>query len=145
MTPNELLEETIAYYANHPRGTQSVSPDENACQYRTMDGAMCAVGRCLDWDNMPEEDAAWMSANSPTVLSLHDKVSPSGVRGLGALKGKYKDIPRQVWSHMQRLHDRTDHWEPNPANPLGNVLTADGLAWLRELRLLHYYYPLPTA
>ena len=91
-TKSDVLEETLEYYLiqNNRRGSSGLR--KGNCSYRTREGFMCAVGRCL------------------TTVGLN--MAPMGSvvacpEVLNGLRPEYMHLKgdQQFWSDLQDLHD----------------------------------------
>lgn len=90
----ETLNETIAAYKSDTRAVGVTGK----CQYKTMTGLMCAVGRC-----MTDPGAVPPAPNSVHVLSKDGLLE-------GLLKPEYQGFPPTFWASLQRLHDSGLNW-----------------------------------
>lgn len=92
----DFLQETVDYYSEDVsrRATKN-----SKCLYKTGDGRMCAVGRCLD----PEKYELWMEGNS---VELSPEIEE-------ALKPQYRGFDVSFLQHVQDLHDKNINWGEN--------------------------------
>ena len=119
MTHVELLKETIEYYENNPRG---LDEETGRCSYRTKDGSMCAVGRCIaDFDLLYEVANDFDAIQSLNAFVDLDKV----------LKPEYHNIHLDFWKILQTLHDNEKNWE---FLIKGNRLSKVGRTYVMDIR-----------
>lgn len=101
-----LLEETIQYYSENPRG---INDTVGLCQYKTDEGYFCPVGRCLT------EEAF----NNQYILDN------KGVRELDSstfqtlVKPQYKNFKLEFWQELQRVHNRNENWNKDGLSDKG--------------------------
>jgi len=103
LTTHQIIDETVEYYKNNPRGIQG----EN-CEYLTDDGKMCAVGRCLTPKSV---QIAQTKFNGKTFDNLDKSIIK--------FKSKYQGHSDTFWYNLQFLHDAKKNWD-------GNKLTEEG-------------------
>ena len=124
-TYSDVIEETIAYYRDHPRGMYTPEQGFAECVYYNPDtGAMCAVGRCL-------KDAA----------ALEDFRGPVPEEGWFAaplraeLKPEYAHLDNHhFWRDLQQLHDNDHNWQNKGNNRLpAGPLTEEGEEYADDL------------
>ena len=110
-TKIEIINETVAYYSEDPlrRGLF-----RGYCQYITIDGRMCAVGRCMIDPRTESPDA-----QIGQIERFERK-----------LKAEYRGYTKRFWGELQRLHDVSEHW-----NEEG--LTKEGEIFLQALKEYH--------
>ena len=112
MTEIQILEETLNHYHGHPE--RFGRGDDQLCRYRVSDQAMCAIGRCVDWDTLPESDA---SAIAKYNGGSGDFLDYFGER---VLRAKYAGHTTTFWAILQSLHDTTFYWDiQGNISPLG--------------------------
>lgn len=127
MTTEELqagmlkeLDEMVEYYKSNPRGIKS----NGHCAYyaeRNEGYTCCAVGRKL-----PVERAKF----------IQDEFNDSSI-GVGTLYESIADIlvyPKTFWAAMQRFHDIHNHWDTNPDNENGQILSPDGVRFYNGIK-----------
>lgn len=97
----EIIEETIAYYEEDPSRRAMIG---TSCAYKTDNGNMCAVGRCLT-----EQGLAFASefANESDVYGLYE--TNEGLDDI--LKEEYRGHELSFWSDLQSLHDTSSYWK----------------------------------
>jgi hypothetical protein len=103
MTKTEIINETVEYYGSHARAV-----DNGRCFYKTKDGKMCAVGRCLE---NPIEDCG-------SAFGLFT----NGVIKDSSFKEQYKGHEPIFWGDLQYLHDKEHLW--NTANDRNGLTPA---------------------
>lgn len=113
----ELLNETVQYYKHHERGTY-----KGICMYRTPNGNMCAVGRCV-------EDIESVGDIPGDLLGLIDDLKDRGQTLDDVLYEQYRGFHTDFWFELQYLHDTSHFWTPN-----GN-LTESGEAFKKSLEI----------
>ena len=119
-TKEEILKETIEFYTHNPR---AYNEKDKICVYRTEEGVMCAVGRCIDTSN-PDNERYFDVLGSVETLTYEIKYDPSepyrsayGDMTLDTiLAPEYHGHSRSFWNDVQQLHDLDEYW------------TADGLS-----------------
>ncbi len=94
-TKLEILNETVEYYSQ--LGRRALRSD-GSCVYKTLDGRMCAVGRCM----LSPEDYG-----RPGIITLCLGL-PETLDSM--LKPEYRGHLPGFWSSLQRLHDSAKHW-----------------------------------
>lgn len=123
----EIIDETVAYYKENPRG---LNDSGVLCvYYNEKTKAMCAVGRCAI-------DPKKLEAYSYSVDENIDKY----------LKEEYREHDFRFWSDLQHFHDNSgiskngtletigskeDFWEKAPK---GNTLTKTGEEAVKYLK-----------
>ena len=114
MTQEQIVLETIAYYARNPR---AVDHKTGSCLYLDREtGAECAVGRCL---------------TRAALVRSADVIG--GVADIGladdTLQPQYRGHVRDFWVELQRLHDSNENWSPADAgsSDVVRVLSGSGL------------------
>jgi len=112
-TAIEIIDETVEHYRTNLRART----DAGSCRYY-VDGAMCAVGRCL----VNPEDYAHCD------MGVYDfRVN----RGF-PLKKEYEGHPIAFWAALQHLHDIDEHWYCNDKG--GYSLSESGYMELARLK-----------
>lgn len=91
----EIINETAEYYSADV-SRRAYNDEVHVCQYKTPDGKMCAVGRCLE---NPEEI---INQNGGVV-----DIFSSGFE----LKAEYRGHDYIFWRDVQMLHDRPFNWD----------------------------------
>ncbi len=109
LTKLEIIEETAKYYAEDP--SRRAIDEINFCSYLTLDGRMCAVGRCLV--NPSNLDTSL----SGRITEVH----------LELLKPEYQGHTLDFWKDLQKFHDRPTYWS-------SEGLTEQGLIRVKELK-----------
>jgi len=139
MTELEIVIETIKHYQTNPRGTWDATDGQRCVYYSQNDGAMCAVGRCLNWNKCrslktaePAEVAS-ITANglayraveglSPATPDVDHAYAVSDRVGAmdPFLKKRYRGHSARFWTGLQQLHDNSLSWQAN--NEGGQSLT----------------------
>lgn len=90
-TKLEILQETYNYYLDP---SKRATNDTGGCQYRTEDGRMCAVGRCLTNPKAMQEFEHGV-----------EKFIGEGVYIERRLKPEYRGHSLEFWEDIQRWHD----------------------------------------
>lgn len=122
MTKLEIIEETVDYYRVNPRGVYN----KVQCIYKSEEGAMCAVGRCLS------EDALYEFRNSrQTVTGLNSRCETNNRTLDDIMKEEYRGHPLKFWRDLQIFHDSHSHWTKNGN---GCELTCAGMNELENLK-----------
>jgi hypothetical protein len=103
-----LLEETINYYSENISKRASTDDFASGCLYRTEDGRMCAVGRCLNQDLFDYEE---FNTETP-VVDISDYLEEW-------LLEEYQGFDIDFWADLQTLHDIKEHWENKGLSKLG--------------------------
>ncbi len=103
LTKKQIILETLDYYTKNKRGIQGGN-----CRYITADGDMCAIGRCMV---SPKEEYR----GTPQFLRLgHESLELETL-----LREKYRGHGNTFWSHLQRFHDFSQHWNENSLTEAG--------------------------
>ena len=102
MTAIELIENTIEYYKTHPR---AIGPNK-MCSYKSPEGNMCAVGRWVDWKNLPEGYEETLNSKGSIVNFTNKELKE-------ILLPEVKNIPLELWDDLQGYHDYTLNIESN--------------------------------
>lgn len=114
----QILDETVKYYSED---LSRRALDENfMCMYKTPEGKMCAVGRCM------RDDAPFKDLNTQgELLSLEiirDVEFKKQDKKLDTLlKDKYKGVNIEFWMTLQSLHDQSLNWESGGLSEMGEV------------------------
>jgi hypothetical protein len=96
-TKVEIIEETANFYNLTNRGLNT----DGYCVYRTEDGKMCAVGRCLNDDFKPLQNIYY------SVKSLfNDNENEDSI----FLKEEYVGHSMMFWHSLQGFHDNTENF-----------------------------------
>lgn len=123
MTFVEIIDETVEYYKNNPRGVDELS----ACLYNVK-GKQCAVGRCIDWS-----DKEFLHEFGKLEAGIEDLVEEF----IPHVKLKYADLFTtsekhiKFWKELQNFHDRSGFWKKTKE---GNTLTKMGETKYRALK-----------
>lgn len=104
-----LLNETVQYYSEDTSRRAIVN---GACRYKTHDGRMCAVGRCLK-----EGVIDYYHHNSLSVSGLLQYYKEEEI-----LKEEYVGFNERFWLKLQDLHDDFNYWGENSLSPKGELL-----------------------
>lgn len=97
-TAKEIVKETIEYYMENP-SRRAVNGD-NICYYKSPDGKMCAVGRCMQ---SPDE---YMYGSADNIRMNSEKLALTTL-----LKEEYRGHNIEMWIDLQRWHDNPAFWE----------------------------------
>ena len=89
-TKVEILQETYDYYSNPRRRATS----ETGCEYITVDGRMCAVGRCCENPKLLDE----LGYGSIDTAEAPEEI-------LDFLKPEYQGHEIGFWESLQDWHD----------------------------------------
>jgi len=139
LTYSDVLEETVKYYSEDPQ--RRAKDQTGTCSYKTKEGKMCAVGRCIvhpelfqeagagDYDSLlgyiPNKDT------EITLKTIYEKLNEKTIEKDAIsiiLKDQYKHLTdNQFWQDLQWLHDKDLYW-----NFKG--LTKNGKEWLNKLK-----------
>jgi len=108
-TKLEIIEETATYYSED---TSRRASTNGMCEYLTLDGRMCAVGRCLI------DPGAVVGGGAEAILGENgaDKL----------LKEEYRGHDVNFWVYLQLFHDG-NYWDENG-------LTEKGKEFLQMLK-----------
>lgn len=136
ITYSDLLKETVEYYSEDPEGRRGMNG--GMCSYKTEDGKMCAVGRCIIHPELFQEAGAGDFDNLLQYIPDYDfeDLAEKDIENLGddhegniskILKPEYKHLTDlQFWSTLQSLHDYCNFW-----NKKG--LTEEGIIEVKKL------------
>jgi len=120
MTAIEIIDETVEYYTHNP---QAISL-QGTCEYRTENGNMCVVGRCM----RPEVAAEFQYVYG--AFDGDDFRIAQGTRTTDdLLQPRYHGHQDDFWATLQELHDFSSYW-----GAVGEGLTEAGQTFLTALR-----------
>ena len=114
-----VILETIEAYAdptNRAMYPHNAGENEGTCQYRTLEGKMCAVGRCMTEDALEEYGKCSRSIDGLAF-------GAGGVDNL--LREEYHGHSVEFWSRLQELHDTDYFWSDEG-------ITQKGIVYIRE-------------
>ena len=100
----DILKDTVEYYAKDPANRRSTDKDGN-CNY-TWGQNHCAVGRYLKPEYQRED---WESNNEAVNELCED--SSDGWNIDWCLRDEVKGLDADFWSVLQDMHDTIGHWE----------------------------------
>lgn len=133
MTKTQIIHDTVEYYRIHPRGLQDDGDGRN-CVYRNpVTHAMCAVGRCIDFNKVSVSTLDAMNNEYWTVTKLAEHVRKILGRKAGLDEILYPQyighstlplVGSGFWGDLQSFHDAPSNWTPNEHG--GNDLTPKG-------------------
>jgi hypothetical protein len=126
-TYKDIILETVDYYSKNKRGThlnaKIVDADgitiseESRCVYKTPDGAMCAVGRCLTEEYLEKAkdipgDVYDLFEMSGLVKYKKNKLIVVNEEDIVLmLKEEYSDLNDiHFWRDIQHFHDQDANW-----------------------------------
>lgn len=110
-TARQIIEETVQYYSEDP--TRRGLSNNNDCMYKTLDGKMCAVGRCM-LESELEKIVVSEKFNDWSVDEVFEALGLDDHDGL--LKPEYRGQSLGFWSDLQILHDCKTYWEGTPGS-----------------------------
>lgn len=114
-----LLNETVQYYSEDTSRRAIV---RGACTYKTHDGRMCAVGRCLK-ENIIDYDKH-NSLNFSSLLQYYEEE---------IFKEEYVGFDEGFWLRLQELHDESKYWGENCLSPKGELIIKKIEGFIDEL------------
>lgn len=117
LTTKQIIDETVEYYKTHARGMN----EQRSCEYKTDEGHMCAVGRCLTDDGHAQ--ISYQNSLVEDIINLDTLLKP-----------QYKGYDLAFWQNLQRLHDDDNYWEEIGDK---NILSVEGEEYLLDLRQNH--------
>lgn len=119
MTAKQIVDETVSYYSEDTSRRSFVTDEEgrDKCIYRTKDGRMCAVGRCLTDEAAKEFGQVMEDASGLAALANPGEYSESGLDPL--LRPQYHGHSLEFWCELQRLHDWGRNWSDDGISPEG--------------------------
>ena len=109
MTPIEIIDETVKFYAQDSEGRRAVH--RGSCMYLTPDNRSCALGRLLTDETKTELVAS--GRNGAGVKNIFNSLS------LASFKEQYRDAIRELMDKgdcidflmgLQDLHDSASFW-----------------------------------
>jgi len=103
-----LLDETVEYYTEDP-SRRGVLVGTTLCVYKSEEGNMCAVGRCLDQDVMNYD----LYNTGFDVSFLIKKL------GQEVFKPQYRGFSTKLWKKLQAMHDSSFNWKNNKLTTCG--------------------------
>jgi hypothetical protein len=129
MTAVEIIDETAAWYENNPRADVPRQNNEKGtagCRYFAPNGAMCAVGRCMDTENEIVKALPGSLDNEASIgrLLLENKLMSNMDK---LLQEKYRGHDVTFWMDLQEFHDKGAYWQDGK-------LTVEGKEYLDSLR-----------
>lgn len=101
MKKTEIIEETVKFYKNHPRGLQYSDTENNPkCVYFSRDNnSMCAIGRVmLDPHKLEGVDETFSDLVWRDFITQLD------------LQESYRGHHFSFWQDLQGFHDNSTHW-----------------------------------
>lgn len=107
-----LLDETVNYYKEDLSRRATYFDGilvESSCLYKTSEGRMCAVGRCLDQDVMDYEKYNEETSADSLIEELTDKV----------FREEYQGFDSYFWQDLQNLHDVDGYWNKDQLSDKG--------------------------
>jgi hypothetical protein len=112
-TKLEILKETYEYYSDPSK--RGISKD-GYCEYLTLSGKMCAVGRCLlepaktliENEYFDDDINSCISVGNPE-LDVHFKLEYRGHTG------------SMFWKNLQEWHDKYKHFTENGISDEGET------------------------
>lgn len=108
-TKLEIIQETADFYsADTTRRATYKTSIGTKCNYLTMDGKMCAAGRCMVNPEIFAKD------NHPINLFDYNDV-------YAALKPKYRQQDIDFWKSLQSFHDTNNYWDDKGLTAAGNA------------------------
>jgi hypothetical protein len=139
-TYKDVILETVDYYSKNKRGVNGlIAINESRCVYKTSDGAMCAVGRCLTEEYLEKAkdipgDVYDLFEMSGLVKYKKNKLIVDNEEDIVLmLKEEYSDLNDiHFWRDIQHFHDQDANWLENEK---GQVLTDLGTKNLNVLLL----------
>ena len=103
-TKLEIIDEAVRYYSVGNRRAALEATDGGACEYKTDDGRMCAVGRCL---RHPAEGYQY----DGTIREIHFADCGGDQTRFDAMfLPRYQGHSVEFWADLQLLHDTMDYW-----------------------------------
>jgi hypothetical protein len=103
-TMQEILDETREFYESDP-ARRAYNTEEERCEYRTPDGRMCAVGRCLTDVGMG------IALDHDIGIDGVVRREGGGVTVDNLLLPEYRGHPLTFWVLLQKFHDATTSHE----------------------------------
>ena len=107
MTKIEIIDETVKYYSEDVYRRSLVA---EVCKYKTEEGKMCAVGRCLTSTNIDK-----FGTLDGDVHLLFAQVDWND----DLFQEQYKGHDEAFWADLQHLHDVQTHWDNNGLTEIG--------------------------
>lgn len=119
-TKLEIINETVEYYGADPskRGVKFENGVQVACRYLTIDGKMCAVGRCMKEPTIDMSGAISCGGIYLTdTEALVGYTQPVSVENY--LKEEYRGHGDMFWSALQSFHDDISNWTATGLSSVG--------------------------
>lgn len=144
ITYSELLEETVQYYSEDPENKRGLNHYAN-CSYKTEDGKMCAVGRCIIHPELFQKAGAGDFTNLLEYIPYRDfeDLTEEDIQHLGdghqgkiskILKPEYKHLTEhRFWDSLQHLHDSNSFWDKNGLTIKGEIKVDNLKIYCKEL------------
>ena len=111
MTKTELIQETVDFYSADT-SRRSIGDDGRCVYQQSLNGNMCAVGRCMTEEAINQN--AW---NSQTADELEDLDS--------LLQPKYQGHSKAFWTFLQVFHDNGGNWDAQGITDQGKQRVQD--------------------
>lgn len=130
MTKLEILEETFNYYTEDPIGRRGVDKGNN-CVNITLDGKMCAFGRCMiNPDGYIGGSCEIINYNLNILKNKDNNILYKTEYLLDTiLKEEYRGHDVLFWQQIQNWHDLRKNWDLDE-----NTISNKGLDWYNELK-----------
>lgn len=109
-----VLDETVNFYKEDLSRRATFFDkiiEETSCLYKTPDGRMCAVGRCLNQDVMNYEKYNQETSVDSLIEDLTDKV----------FREEYQGFDTNFWQDLQNLHDLDNNWNKDQLSDRGTI------------------------
>jgi hypothetical protein len=119
LTKLQIIDETVEYYS---ADVSRRSIGEDGCMYKSPNGNMCAVGRCIEESKL--QSIITTKSNGSGAYTLFN------VYGTDILKEKYRGHEVSFWDDLQGFHDNPINWD-------NDGITEDGLRRASELKELY--------
>lgn len=103
-TKKQIVLETVEEYSdpnNRALFYNYGGPEDATCVYKSKNGNRCAVGRCVDDENI--EAIAKISRKVTSLYNGDDQFEL-------CLKKEYKGHDIKFWLNIQKLHDTHTYW-----------------------------------
>lgn len=135
MTTHEIIDETVAWYRDHPRSKVRKKSGGMGCAYIGPDGERCAFSRCCELDdalilkfaNLDNSDDGGALSS---YFSEKEFTKEVGYDFQKIIQEKYRGHSIGFWVAIQQLHDDDAHWK----DPNGGDLTEQGLKFVEGIK-----------
>lgn len=99
MTALEVVQDTVEFYRTNPKAQLK----GGACQYKTEDGKMCALGRFIDWEKVEKRGLSAEFLNNN--IGSYDASYTNRSTLISLLRSDVVGLDESLWGDLQEFHD----------------------------------------